>query len=615
MKLSTGFGAWRPKPSSVLLIALVCWSAPAAAQQRTLPDSLRQDSLRRARGDTTKVLADSIKPPPILVKHAATFDVDFGGTVRAWTRDELLLDGAITLGELLEKFPGSAPIRSGLFLQPEASTSVGQTRPGVQILLDGYEIDPMGEGSIDLARIELANLNSVRIERRLDVTRIVLATLEPTDGRPHSRIDAGVGEPNVNLFRGVFLAPKFLVGPLGFTIERIDTDGLRQREPADVFTGWAKWSYIRGSAGVQLEFQQSTLNREPGSLWQSESKRSELILRARAPLAEGLVAELFAGRSKINIDTTVVLVDTDTIEPPNMDANILQYGARASFQTSAFWADGTVRFRNHELLPALQIDGAAGLKIPSVGSVAAYLTSADWGAAGNAFAYDVRAQTASLAGFYAFAEAAGGERGAPSAFFQSVDSAFVAERKGVRAGLGIDRWGIKASAAFLKEQSDSVQTFGLPFDRTDQHFGDSDLNGWEAVWSVPLFLKEIRAVGHYTNWLDGTFSIYTPAQQWRAGLEVHWLPLKTRNLEIYGWMDFRHRSDMLAPTLPEDSTVFEVSTVSGDDVINGYLQIRIMDVRLFIRGENLTTKPVEELPGRIVQTPRYLYGIKWAFWN
>jgi hypothetical protein len=38
-------------------------------------------------------------------------------------------------------------------------------------------------------------------------------------------------------------------------------------------------------------------------------------------------------------------------------------------------------------------------------------------------------------------------------------------------------------------------------------------------------------------------------------------------------------------------------------------------VRLFIRGENLTTKPVEELPGRIVQTPRYLYGIKWAFWN
>jgi hypothetical protein len=216
---------------------------------------------------------------------------------------------------------------------------------------------------------------------------------------------------------------------------------------------------------------------------------------------------------------------------------------------------------------------------------------------------------------YAFAEVAGGERGAPSAFFTSVDSGFVGKRKGMRAGLGIDRWGITASAAYLKAQTDSVQTFGLPFDRTDEHFGNSDLTGWEASWSVPLFLQEIRVVGQYTNWRDGTFSIYTPAQQWRAGLEVHWLPLKSKNLELFGWMDVRHRADMLAPDLDPDSAAAEIVTLPGDDVVNGYLQIRIMDVRLFIRGENLTNKPVAELPNRIVQTPRYLYGIKWTFWN
>jgi hypothetical protein len=256
-----------------------------------------------------------------------------------------------------------------------------------------------------------------------------------------------------------------------------------------------------------------------------------------------------------------------------------------------------------------------GVRIPKIASFAGYVTSADWGDAGNAFSFDLRGQTGSLAGIYAFAEVAGGERGAPSAFFESVDSAFVGERSGMRAGLGIERWGAKASAAIVKEKSDSVQTFGLPFDRTDQHFGNSDLTGWEAVWSVPIWLKEIRAVGNYTNWMDGTFSIYTPAQQWRAGIELHWLPLKTNSLEIFGWMELRHRSDMLAPVLPEDSTVWELTTVEGDDVINGYLQIRILDVRLFIRGENLTNRPVEELPGRRVQTPRYLYGIKWTFWN
>jgi hypothetical protein len=615
MKLPSGFGAFRPKPSTVVLIACVCLSAPAAAQQRTLPDSLRQDSLRRARGDTTRVLADSVKPPPILAKHAVTFDTDFGGTVREWTRDQLLLEGAITLGELLDQFAGQSPIRSGLFLQPEASTSIGQTRPGVQVLVDGYELDPLSEGSLDLARIQLASLNAVRIERRLDVTRIVLNTLEPTDGRAHSRIDAGVGEPNVNLFRGVFLAPKFLIGPLGFTIERVDTDGLRQREPADDFAGWVKWAYIRGRTGIQLEYQQFTLNRNPNSLWLGESKRSDLVVRARAPIGENLVAELFGGYSKFKNDTSVVLIDTEEEQPANIESNVAQWGGRASFQNSAVWADATVRFRNHELLPAFQFDGGVGVRIPKIASFAGYVTSADWGDAGNAFSFDLRGQTGSLAGIYAFAEVAGGERGAPSAFFESVDSAFVGERSGMRAGLGIERWGAKASAAIVKEKSDSVQTFGLPFDRTDQHFGNSDLTGWEAVWSVPIWLKEIRAVGNYTNWMDGTFSIYTPAQQWRAGIELHWLPLKTNSLEIFGWMELRHRSDMLAPVLPEDSTVWELTTVEGDDVINGYLQIRILDVRLFIRGENLTNRPVEELPGRRVQTPRYLYGIKWTFWN
>src|SRR5262245_61614426 len=180
MRDRTGSSAPCSKPLLFLFSALLGLAAPAVAQQRTQPDSIRLDSIRRAAGDSLHVVADSVKPPPVLVKHAAGFSVDYGGSAWEWTRDQLLLSHAITLGELMREIPSIAAVRTGLFLQPDLIAPFGETRGSVQVLLDGYELDPLTEASVDFARIELANLNHVRVERRLDVTRIELQSLEPT---------------------------------------------------------------------------------------------------------------------------------------------------------------------------------------------------------------------------------------------------------------------------------------------------------------------------------------------------------------------------------------------------------------------------------------------------
>lgn len=604
----SGFGRALPRPMLLVAAALVIHSSPLAAQN---PPPTRTDTLAQ---DSAKVIADSVKPPAIIAKHATGSAPSFGAAVWEWSREQLLLEGALTLTDLLQQIPGLTPYRAGLALQPEIASIFGHTRGRLQIVLDGYELDPLLEATTDLTRIELAELERVRVERRLDVTRIELTTIEPTDGRPHSRIEAGVGEPDTNMFRGVFLAPRFLIGPFGFAIERVDTDGFRGGEPADVFSGWAKFAWIRGASGIQAEYRQNGLQRSPRSPWVADGSRRDLILRARAALSDGLVAEVFGGRSAFENDTsTVAPADDAPIVKP--EATVFQLGGRASFTRQAFWADASARFRDHDALPSLQIDGQAGLQLGQVAAVQGSVTHAAWRAAGSAASYDVRAQTASVGGLHAFAELAGGKRGAPSAVFGSADSAFLGELSALRVGAGLQRWGGSVSAAFVALTSDSAQSFGLPFDTTDLRFRGGDLKGWEITWQVPLFLRGLSATGYYMNWPSGNAPIYMPGQQWRVALQLHDSPLRSGNLELYGRIELRHRGNVMAPIRAGTPASWDVTILPGYDQVDAYVQIRILDVRIFFRTDNMTNQEVFELPGRTILGQRIFYGIKWQFWN
>jgi hypothetical protein len=98
----------------------------------------------------------------------------------------------------------------------------------------------------------------------------------------------------------------------------------------------------------------------------------------------------------------------------------------------------------------------------------------------------------------------------------------------------------------------------------------------------------------------------------RGALELHALPLASGNLELFGRLEVVRRGALLGPPPASGEPGVDMPART---LVNGYLQIRIIDVRIFIRSEDMAGQIVQDLPGLDIQGPRLLYGVKWNFWN
>ncbi|MGQ0563342.1 MAG: hypothetical protein ACT443_15895 [Gemmatimonadota bacterium] len=593
----------------VFLAACVLAGAPLARAQDPQDTTQARDTAQ-----APPVIADSVRPIPQLAEFRRGPAHGFSNGIWTWDRDALMLEAPVTLGDLLERMPGILTLRSGSYLQPEAATSLGGTGHRLEVWLDGYILDPLLESSFDLAKLELANIESVRVERRLGTIRVYLETLTAKDTRAYSMIEAAVGEPDANLFRGIFLAPRLFFGPLSLAIDRIDTDGLRGAEPADQFAGWAKWAFIRNGTGVQVEYRRASTDRDQEVPWQAKHTRDDLVVRARARVLDGLVAEAFGGVSTFEADT-VTGPENDSV--PHVTEENTQWGARASFVSPVVWARGSFRVRDAEQLPASQLDAAAGVMYGVIGA-SAEVTRSDWRTAGAAYELSLRAEAGPLRGIRVFGEWTTSERGVPylGAFTDSVVPPVLTTHEGYRLGAQLEWRGLSAAGALLHVKSDSTTTFGLPFDRQSRSYFGSDATGWELSGRIPIpFIGGLFAQGTVTDWYTGNVALYMPARMYRAGAELHAIPLRSGNLEILGRIELIHRGPMLAPNLAAGENDEPVLTMPAIDYIDAYLQIRIMDVRAFLRYEDLTGKDPAEVPNRELGGPRIFYGVKWQFFN
>jgi hypothetical protein len=609
------------------LLAVACFASPTSAQVR---DTARADTLR---ADTLQ--ADTVAaPPPIFVPLALRDSTDAPRGIWRFNREELLRAPVYTLADLISRIPGLITYRSGLAIQPEAASAFGGAGGRVEVLRDGFPLDALDASVLDLTHISLIEFDEVVVERRPDVLRILLFTTQPTEARPYSRVEAGLGEPaEIQLFRGQFQTPHFLIGPLSLSVESLDTQGEGANEPAEGFVGWAKWGWIRENRGIQGEIRQASIQRDLEAPWPADHTRRDIIVRARNRFAEGIVAEVYAGETSIEDESLADLPAGDTVGPFRFERTSTQYGGRISLQRGPAQLEGALRHRSQASLPRLQIEASGGVSLleERVTLQGGFLRST-WRDIQPTFSIYGRGVARPLPFVRVFGEVERGTRGLPvfpdprpipqdeeeegEVQFELTPTVR-SDLSSIRVGAEIHWPRLRAGGALIDMTVDSVAVFGLPFDSAFRAFAGGDARGWETWGRVDLarfWGGSLYAEGGWTTWFSGLSWAYRPVNRGAVGAGLHIVPLPSNNLEVRGriWMD--RRGVTLYPDVNEEG-VPRLTSLPVRSVVHADLMIRIIDVRIFARYEDWGGLGINDLLGRTIRGPRIFYGVKWHFFN
>jgi len=642
-----------------LLAALLLWgAAPLAAQEPTRPDTIPApgDTVPAARdtvpvrtdtaviavppeavprdtfpSEVTPPAEDSILPAPNMPVFGRSAAVGFSVGRWEWDREELQRWHGISLLDLLDRVPGLLVTRGGWYGRPAGVAAFGAGGGRLRVLLDGWEIDALATGVLDVQHIPIVDLETVRVERTITETRIELFTFRQPDRRSYSQIEAGTAVFRTRLLRGLFSTPVSGRSTLTLGIDLSDTDGWFQQQPAATNTVLARYLFAPGPrTGIQLEYRQTSLERG-GEPFIMEADRGDLVLRARTQPVPGLQIDALAGRSFRSPG------DADSISER---LRSVQGAVRARYDTGPLWIGGGARLRDEGRVgyaaPTLELSGSAGVRpVPWI-LADGEVRSARIGGI-SAAEFEGRARVGPAAGFSAFAGYASGARGVglfadstfereipdpedpegPSLIVQDTAFLFPAERmesSGFRVGVEWTGWGIQLGGARVIHDTDRIAPFGLAFDRRLGFFDASSAAGWEGYTSVPLIYRPLRFEATYTRWDGDVVRPYLPLDQARFGISFN-QRFYDGNLEPTFRADAIHRGSSLVPN--PDGTAFD-SFAPAHTLYRLFLQIRVLDVRAFLIWDNLLNDQLaSDLvgPGRTFGGQRAVYGVRWHFFD
>ena len=659
--------------SAGLLAALI--ALPVSAQEP--PDSLPPDSVPPAvTADTLEAVSDTLEtdsvPPPIrnLPDFGRFGDERDPGVIERWDLEDLLGARAVTLQELLEPLPGILPIRGGDYGAPENITAVGMGAGRVRVFVDGVEELPMDGSVVDLSRIPLAGIGAVTVRRSGGELRVELETERADeDPRPLTRIEAGTGDLETNLFRGTFLHPSAFGGALGVGIERIDTRGARGSEQGTLQGVWLRYLRHVGPATLAAELRRANTSNPVAALGATESTRSTTILRARAGEPGGLRGEAYWASTGLDLDGGRGL-DGESVRPARLSRT--QIGLRGAWDRTtdawSVWARGEARrfSREDPSLGSARLDslvrsgpqgeGASdpggrpdnrldldlGVELPAVGGASLRLGSDGWDDERRQVA-GVNVWTAPVLGVSLFASHDRGERGwrpvfrrlpSDSAVVDSVAVGFTqpgvrfTDREMTRAGVRLDLGPLDVEGAWLSLRTDSILPIGTSDRgglvlRDGRAFAGDEVNGFEVGGRLGLPLLEgLALVGSLQQWEDE--GVYRPGRIYRGGVDFANTFYESGNLEIRASMMVEGRDSMLVAIADPDF----VAPPENPDALpgparvpfyqswNAYLQIRIVSVRIFLKWENtFGRRELQDIPGRTMPGIRASYGVRWTLRN
>lgn len=611
-------------------LTVAALAVPLAVTAQEPPDSLAVPDTLQAPGaqpiaDSLQSRADTVSADTIFYNlPAPSGEIPPGFVTGVWVfdRNAIMASGANTLAELVAELPGVFPLWGGDYGTPLAMSAFGLGAGGYRIFRDGFEVYPVDGGVADLQRIPLVGIARVRLDRSMGAMVVEMWSHRHGDGRPFSVVEAGTGDLDTNLFRGVFAEPTALGGSIAVGLERADTRGIGAAEGGHRTGSWARYQlHLRNRAGLAIDFRR-TGSQTKVPEYAPALSRSDVVVRGSVEVVEGVVAEAYAGRSTLDAE--------DAGEDyALLGGSRTQRGVRLGLARGGAWGRGALRFFEGDL-PSRSLDVDAGVAVPAWGGAAGGLRRATWEGTTTS-SLQARAWLGPVAGLTAFGSWESGTFGArdgplldgtidpgPPFLPRPADvppGVLVADRDALRVGGAASLFGVDVAAAYLRLETDVQLPLAMELDAGSPLAPGATRSGVEAWGSVPTPMTGLRLEGSYQRW--DAAGPYLPSETYRAYLRYHRVHLDSGNLELWWTLGVRGNEPM---------SVFVAGDGAADpgglEVVPFYqnwfgrIQVRIVTVRLFLGLDNFTLRRnLRSFPDRPLPYQRSFFGLRWDMWN
>lgn len=576
-------------PARILGAAAAAPAAPAAVAGE--PAGALQD--------TTPVPADTLPAdtlPPDTTPIVPALPFPDAWVVARWDRAELLLTGALTLGELLARADELYAVRFGFLEGPSALTCCGAGPAAVEYTVDGYRVLPQGTGALEPILIPLADVESVTLRRTAGGYRVDVVTLRLHGAKPRSAIEGSSGDYDVTLLRGLFLST-FLGGEVGFALDRVETRGFQALGAAERIAVSLSYAYrLPLGWGAQVRWRSSKVSR----VGLEAPERSEIIAHLRRRFGDAWTLDLTAARASTKIDS----VAGGTLPARDLAAStyaLLLAGDRpwgaAALRVEGFAGDSTADFAaSLELglrpVPWLLVGGDGrttwwdGVNYDEGAARARWVPHER-----VSLGFDLEAGYRRLQGIPA--------RGVVQ--YRRATWSAEASWAGFDVEASVGRWRVTPSAPF-----------GFAYDREAQPAAGGSVTAWRVAGSAPTPIRNVRWVGLYERRGPGDF-LYWPLDRSEVGGSLRGTYVDGQ-LEVAAGFRLVVRGPMPSFTVETDppSPVLLPRRIGSA----GEIVVRVKDVRLFLSFEGFSD--VEESPdvgGALLPQTRTVFGLKWEFWN
>ncbi len=627
---------------AVWLCAILSVPASAPLQAQEPPDSVRVDSLAVADSvalaDSALVADSAAMADSILAQLADSVSADtvfynlpritdgvpdgFATGVWVWDRHAIMASGANTIAELFEEVPGLIALFGGDYGTPLSMAAFGRGGGGYRILVDGFELYPVDGSVADLQHVALAGVSQVRLDRSGGQMVVEVTSHRYDDGRSFSVVEAGTGDLDTNMFRGVYADPTALAGSVAVGLERVDTRGIgAARTEGGNRTGtWARYQYHFGDrGGLALDYRRVASQTQVPD-YAPEASRKDVTLQASWRPVQSVVVHAVTGRS------TIERQPASDESHTRVGGTRAQHAVSLGLEKSGAWARGSLRLFEGDV-PNRRFAVAGGLTDARWGGFSGDWEGSSW--QGEAASHlRTRAWIHPVPGVSLFGQYETGDYGfregpvsdgpPPPPLLDDgglPGVAVIQERESLRVGAMVSLWGITLGSAALYSYADEVAPLGLELDEGAPVAVGVHRNGYESMAVLPVPIMEgLTLEGSYQWWDEG--GVYLPDQIYRGSFEFHRVFMDSGNLELWASLGVRGHDPMLT---------FAPSTADADGSIDqvpffqswyAHAQVRVVTVRLWLGMENMTfRRNLQTHPGRLLPYARSFFALRWDMWN